>query len=299
MFFPHLLPRIVILLLAITTLTSILAEDDKPALKVLVISLDGTRPDAILQAEMPYLQALAERGAFTWEASTVFPPVTIPAHTSMLTGLDVAEHGVDHNSYSLQIIETPTFLTLASEAGYKAAMVVGKEKFAQFHQSDDIYYEFAREGDRSIVDRVLTLIDSDYEVIFAHFPNPDYFGHSTEWMSETYLNELASTDHQIGRLTDSLTEHGILEDVLIIVTSDHGGHGDTHGQNIPEDMLIPWLTAGPGVREGYALESEVYVTDTAMTVLWALRLPLPESELGDPVYEAFIEGRDARFWGRD
>lgn len=273
-------------LCAMLAVTAVVANGQPPALKVLVISLDGARPDALLLADIPNLKALAERGSATWEASTVFPPVTIPAHTSMLTGLAVAEHHIDHNSYSAEAVEVPTFLTLASDAGYKTGMVVGKEKFIQFHQRDEVYYEFARQGDRSVVDSVLTLIDADYEVIFAHFPNPDFFGHSTEWMSETYLNELSNTDRQIGRLLGKLEG----SETLIMVTGDHGGHGDAHGQDIPEDMLIPWLVAGPNVREGYTIEGEVHVTDTAMTVLWALDLPLPESQLGKPVEEAFTEG---------
>jgi predicted AlkP superfamily pyrophosphatase or phosphodiesterase len=279
----------VIFLCVLLVVTAIVAVDQPAALKALVISLDGGRADALLEADMPNLKALSARGAATWEASTVYPPVTIPAHTSMLTGLDVEEHGIDHNSYSTDTVEAPTFLTLASDAGYKTGMVVGKEKFLQFHQRDDVYYEFARQGDRSVVDSVLTLIDADYEVIFAHFPNPDYFGHSREWMSETYINELTNTDRQIGRLLEKLEG----SDTLIIITADHGGLGDRHGRDIPEDMLIPWIIAGPNVREGYTIESDVYVTDTAMTVLWELGLPLPESDLGKPVEEAFTE--DARF----
>src|SRR5687767_5639680 len=47
-------------------------EPERPT-HVIVISLDGTRPDAILKAETPNLQALAERGATDWEAVTVLP----------------------------------------------------------------------------------------------------------------------------------------------------------------------------------------------------------------------------------
>lgn len=252
-----------------------------------MISLDGARPDAILQAETPNIQALAGRGAVTWNAQTVFPPATIPGHASMLTGLDVSEHGIDYNGYSYETIETPTFITLASKAGYKSAMVVGKEAFSQFHQSDDVFYELAYQGDRSVVDRVLTLIEADYEVIFAHFPNPDYFGHSTNWMSNTYFYELSNTDRQIGRLITALEERDLTDNTLIILTADHGGHDDVHGSNIPEDMTIPFIIAGPGVEAGIELETEVSVADTAMTVLWMLDLPLPETELGRPVHEAF------------
>jgi arylsulfatase A-like enzyme len=219
---------------------------------------------------------------------TIVPSVTLPAHTSMLTGLSYEQHGVDYNSApeGCPAIEAPTFLTLAEEAGYKTALVTGKSKFCIYAQSETLDYTFAREGDRSVVDRVLELLDEDYEVLFVHFPNPDYFGHSIGWMSETYINELNSTDYQVGRILEKLDELELTDDTLIIVTADHGGHDTVHGSERPEDMLIPWIIAGPGVNEGTEL-TDVSVTDTTPTVLWALGLPLAEDLSGQPIYEAF------------
>jgi arylsulfatase A-like enzyme len=288
--FTYQLAGIMFLMLAICVLGfTVSAQDDlqKPT-HVIVISLDGTRPDAILQANTPNLQALAERGAVAWEASTVLPSVTLPAHTSMLTGLSVEQHGVDYNSTQpgCPIIEPPTFLTLAEEADYKTALVTGKEKFCMYKQTDTLDYTFAQEGDRSVVDRVMELLDDDFTVIFAHFPNPDYFGHSEGWMSETYINELNSTDFQVGRILTKLDELELTDETLMIVTADHGGHDFEHGSDRAEDVHIPWIVAGVGVVSGTMLE-DVSVMDTAPTVLWALGLPLPEAITGHPVYQAF------------
>jgi arylsulfatase A-like enzyme len=262
-------------------------EPNLPSLThVVVISLDGARPDAILQMDTPYLQGLAARGAAAWDAQTIFPPATIPAHASLLTGLEVSEHQVDWNAFSFETMPTPTFLLLAHEAGYKTAMVVGKEKFSQFRQADGIDYTFALLGDRSVVDRVLELLDEGYEVIFAHFPNPDYFGHSAGWMSEVYLREIMNTDFQVGRILTALDDLDLTDETLVIVTADHGGHEFAHGQDIPEDMTIPFVIAGVGVESGVILE-HISIADVAPTVLWALGLPLPESDFSQPVYAAF------------
>lgn len=263
-------------------------ENQERPTHVLVISLDGARPDAILQAETPNIQALAARGGTDWKAMTVLPSATLPAHTSMLTGLSVEQHGVDYNSMQsgCPVIEPPTFLTVAEEAGYKTAFVTGKEKLCLYRQTESLDYTFAREGDRSVIDRVLELFDQDYEVIFAHLPNPDYFGHSTGWMSATYINELNSTDYQVGRILAKLDELELTDETLVIVTADHGGHDFEHGSDSPEDIYIPWLIAGPGVVAGTEL-ADVSVMDTAPTVLWALGLPLADELTGRPVYEAF------------
>jgi arylsulfatase A-like enzyme len=265
--------------------------------RVLIISMDGARPDAILQADTPHIQALAQRGAVDWTAQTIFPPATLPAHASMLTGLEVEQHGLSDNDsvYPCPVLETPTFLTLAHNAGYKVAMVAGKQQFCRFHQIETVDYSFAREGDRSVVDQVIKLLTDDYQVIFAHFPNPDYIGHSAGWMSDSYLYEFANTDLQIGRLLVALDDLDLTDTTLVILTADHGGHDDVHGADIPEDMTIPWIIAGPGVAAGTNLSAgEVRIVDTAATVLWALDLPLPGEMAGRVVTEAFSPAVPAR-----
>ena len=102
----------------------------------------------------------------------------------------------------------------------------------------------------------------------------------------SYLYELHNTDTQVGRLLEELGALALTDTTLVILTADHGGHADLHGQDIPEDMLVPWIIAGPGVITGTALD-EVNVADTAATVLWVLGLPLPQAALGQPVYAAF------------
>jgi arylsulfatase A-like enzyme len=257
--------------------------------RVIVMSLDGARPDALVLAETPNIQALARRGAVTWQGTTTYPSVTMIAHASMLTGLDIAGHGVDDNdnSHPCPPIESPTFLTLAQGAGYQTAMVVGKEKFCRFNQSDAMDYTFARAGDGSVVDRVIELLDADYQVIFVHLPNPDYFGHLTNWMSDTYIYELSNTDYQVGRILTALEDRALTDTTLVILTADHGGTGNSHGQNIPEHINIPWMIAGPGVSPGINLTEAVSVMDTAPTVLWALDIAIPENTVGHPVEEAF------------
>ncbi len=260
--------------------------------RLIVISLDGARPDAILEANTPFIQGLAQSGAAAWEAQTIFPPVTLPAHASMLTGLAVEDHNVDWNGTNIGCIpiEAPTFITTAAEAGYKTGMVVGKEKFCHFRQSEAVDYTFALEGDRSVVDRVIELLDDDYQVIFAHFPNPDYFGHSIGWMSPIYISQFTQTDRQVGRILTELETLGIADNTWIIITADHGGHDLGHGQDIPVDMTIPWLISGPGVQVDLSLDGmsiPVNVADTAATVLWLLGLDQPENALGQPVCAAF------------
>ena len=276
----------VILVLCLVSTTSAQTIIPPKPTHIIVMSLDGARPDAILQSETPNIQALAARGAVSWEAQTVYPSVTTPAHVSMLTGLDVREHGVIWNAalpgFQLTI---PTFLSRAQEAGYRVAIVAGKTRFDQLFDGE---FALSTVGDRGVVDLALDYLHSGYEVLFIHFPNPDYFGHLTGWMSETYLFELRNTDSQVGRVLDAVEALDLTDETLIILTADHGGHDKTHGSALPEDMRIPWMVAGPGVLPGQTLEIDVHTSATAATVLWTLGLTAPESTVARPVFEAFV-----------
>jgi predicted AlkP superfamily pyrophosphatase or phosphodiesterase len=256
---------------------------------VLVISIDGARPDAILQADTPHIQALAYQGAYDWSAQTVFPPATLPAHASLLSGLEPGVHGyADNVIRDCADFEFPTWLSLAQENGYRTAMVVGKQGLCQFRTDDATDFTLGAQGDRSVVDRVLELLDEDYQVLFVHFPNPDYFGHLNGWMSDSYLYEFRNTDVQVGRLLQTVDNRGLTETTLIILTADHGGHEQVHGANIAEDMTVPLLISGYGIPSNTDLsEHQMQLIDIAPTILWALDIPIPESMTGRVIFEMF------------
>jgi hypothetical protein len=255
--------------------------------KVVIISIDGLRPDALLQADAPNLKALAERGAYTWQAQTIFPPVTLPAHASMLSGYPPTKHGIDWNDYRPErgVITVTTLFSLTHAAGLRNVMVVGKDKLAHLNVPGAVdAYVFARSGDQDAADQAVAQIPSGFDLMFVHFPNTDFFGHLFGWMSATQIAQLSRTDEALGRLLSALPP-----ETTVILASDHGGHGIVHGSDIPEDMTIPWILAGPGVLPNHQLTVPVNIMDTAATAAYVLGLTPPPDASGQPVYEAFGE----------
>jgi predicted AlkP superfamily pyrophosphatase or phosphodiesterase len=96
---------------------------------VIVVSIDGLRPDAIETADAKNLKKLMERGAVCPKAQTIRPSITLPSHTSMLTGLDFTRHGVVWNNYRSGYIVHPTVFSVAAQVGKKSAMLFSKDKF--------------------------------------------------------------------------------------------------------------------------------------------------------------------------
>jgi arylsulfatase A-like enzyme len=258
--------------------------------RVLIISMDGFRPDALDPARTPALIALAARGASTFAAQTILPSVTLPAHASMLTGYEPEDHGVTWNDYvpANGFVRTATIFSLAHEAGYRTVMVVTKEKLVHIALPgtvDEFLYQSV--GDFALAEIAAAEIADGFGVLFVHFAGPDAAGHLFGWMSASYLGTVHNTDIAVGRLLEALAEAGLSESTLVIITADHGGHGMIHGTSLLEDTTVPWIVAGPGVIPGLTLRTPVRVFDTAPTAAWALGLPLPDDMDGAPVLEAF------------
>lgn len=251
--------------------------------KVVIISIDGLRPDGLLQADAPNILAMAQRGAYTWDAQTTFPPATLPGHASMLTGFAPDAHGVIWNdNYPDRAIAVPTIFATAHAAGLRTVMVVGKEKMQLFNVPGTVdSYVYATEGDRDVADKAIAEIETGFDLMFIHLPNMDFFGHSTGWMSEIYLFEITQTDKAVGRILAALPP-----DTLVILTADHGGHDKVHGARIPVDMTISWIIAGPGVVADHEIAAPVNTMDTAATVAYVLGLTLAPDAAGVPVLEA-------------
>ena len=257
--------------------------------RVLILSIDGFRPEAIELTPMRNLQTLMQESAYSLTAQTIFPSSTLPAHSSMLTGLCPDKHGVDWNDYRPDrgYANGKDIFDLAHAAGLRTVMVVGKEKLRQVTEpeSTDVF-EFINDRDVVIAARVAELIPQGFDLMFVHFPTPDWMGHEYGWLSPEQYSVLFRADEAIQTILNALGDADLRKDTLIIITADHGGHDTTHGSSRLEDMTIPWIIAGPGVGH-IVLSTDVNTTDTTATVAWALGLPLQPEWDGRPVLEAF------------
>jgi predicted AlkP superfamily pyrophosphatase or phosphodiesterase len=270
--------------------------------RVLIISIDGLRPDRLLLADAPVLHGLIRDGAYTMWAQTTVVSVTLPSHVSMVTGVSPNKHGIVWNSnLPLQTMIYPTYPTLfemAKRAGYTTAMISGKSKFKPLTKPGTLDHEFLPadqdyEHDEPVADEaVRTITALEPEVLFVHLPANDKSGHKHGWGSPEQLATIARADVCVGRILAALEQAGLRSSTLVIVSSDHGGAGLTHGPEDPRSRHIPWIAVGPGMKAGFDLtqlaELTVRTEDTCATACWVLGLPLPGYFDGKPVLPAFV-----------
>lgn len=258
-----------------------LGRPGTPKAKVLLISVDGLRPDAIFRAPAPNLQALACQGAYSWRARTIHPSITLPSHASMVSGFPPEQHGIFHNDLQPGYLKVPTVLSAAHQAGRRVVLVVGKEKMIQLVPPGtyDVFV-WTPDLDGDVVDKAVEEVAAGFDLMFVHLPMVDLTGHAQGWMSDSYLTQVRATDAALGRLLAVVPP-----ETTIVVTADHGGSGYIHWSGAPEDVHIPWIVKGPGIRSARALGSEIHTFDTAATIAHVLGVPMVPEIQGKVVLE--------------
>lgn len=269
---------------------------------VFIISFDQGAPAGIAKADMPTFKKMAAEGAHTWEAYTIVPSVTLPSHTSMLTGVGIQKHQVDWNNYqpSKGKVTVPTIFSLAKAHGITTAMFVAKEKFQHLNlpgSVDEFYFPDKDPTCGNIAAEFANKVGKlNPGLCFIHFGDPDVKGHEFGVNSPEKMQAFADTDKALKVMMNAVSKAGMLDSSVFILTADHGGHdikdskGKTrgaHGSSSPDDVTIPWVAWGTGVKPGLTITAAVVQYDTAATALWLLGVPIPEDFWGRPVSSAF------------
>ncbi|MSR81689.1 MAG: hypothetical protein EXS58_02025 [Candidatus Latescibacteria bacterium] len=241
--------------------------------------IDGLRPDALRQAPTPHLDRLAAHGCYTYTARTVMPSVTLPCHTSMFRGVRPERHGITTNVWIPPARPVPSLLDLLHRAKKPTTAIYNWEQLRDLADPgslDQCYFLnncYEPGGDLELAELAAGVLGSmEAGFAFVYLGYVDTVGHSQGWMSDPYLEAVTQADQAIGMILAELPSQ-----TVCIATSDHGGHAQTHGTEMPEDMTIPWLISGPGIRRGYQLQDQVEIIDNPPTIAALLGVePAPE-----------------------
>ena len=246
--------------------------------KVILISIDGMRPDGFLSCGNPFIHDMMKLGSYTLHARTVFPSVTLPCHMSMFHSVPPERHGITTNVYMPPVRPINGLFEQIKVSGGISAMYYGWEplrdisrpsslKFAEFLNA---YIEENTDG--SLTDAAIARIKkSAPDFVFLYMVETDEKGgHDCGWMSEGYLKCIHNAIDQVKKVYEACGD-----DYTIIVTADHGGHDRSHGTQMPEDMTIPQFFIGKDFVPGKELE-DVNLLDLAPTIAYIMGVPAAE-----------------------
>ena len=294
---------------------------------VLLVTIDTLRADHVgcygaADAETPTLDALAAQGT-RFESALAPTPLTLPSHTSILTGLEPPRHGVRHNGLYRLADGVETLAERLRGAGYATGAVIGaavlSRRYGLARGFDS--YDDALDGSRAaqsgfhertaeqVTELARAWLDPPHEPFFLwlHYydphlayrpPSPYAERHS----ASPYDGEIAYVDHELGRVIDALRSRDLLERTLVVVSADHGESLGEHGERdhsytlYDSALRVPLIWRGPGIDGGRSVPGVVRSVDIAPTLLARLGLrELPGAD-GRPLPGLFgpADGREDR-----
>ncbi len=286
-------------------------------LNVLLVTLDTTRADRLgaygdASRATPTFDQLAREGVL-FERAIAPAPLTLPAHATLLTGVDPPVHGVrDNGGYVLGEAETTLAETLRA-AGYATGAFVGAfvvDSKWGLDQGFDEYvdrFDLTRTSDHGIsiadisrpanevVEAALAWLEAQVERRFfawvhfydAHAPYAPPEPWRSEFASRPYLGEIAYTDAQLGRLVRWLRDRSLLDRTVVVVVGDHGEslgeHSEgTHGLFIYDATVhVPLVVRAPhDAPHSTRVPTVVRSQDVMPTVLALAGIEIPSSVRG-------------------
>ena len=284
---------------------------------VILVSIDTLRSDRLpiygyQGVETPAIDRLREDSVM-WQRAYTHVGLTLPSHSTIMTGLLPAEHGVrDNLGYTLEGESLPLLARDLSERGYATGGFVSSyvlRSATGMSQGFDVYDDavetpgdrelgaYQRSGDRTLA-RALGWLDGVGDrpfFLFLHLYEP----HSPYEPSEPYASryaspydaEVAEADAIVGHLMAELERRGLYDQALLVLLSDHGeGLGD-HGEQEHEVLIyrevlqVPLLIKLPQrQRAGEFATEPVGLIDVAPTLHQLLGLEPAAGHDGRPLF---------------
>ena len=253
--------------------------------KVILISIDGMRPDGFTGCGHPFARRMMELGSYTLDARTVMPSVTLPCHMSMFHSVPSERHGVTTNTYVPMARPLNGLFEQIKLLGGVSAMYYGWEPLRDVSRPESLKYAgfmnayMADHTDAILTDMALERIGkSRPDFVFLYMVETDEKGgHDGGWMTPVYLDTVAAAIGNVRRVYEAAGN-----EYTIVVTADHGGHDRSHGTDLTEDMTIPMFFMGKSFEPGKELHG-VSILDIAPTIAAVMGVPAAPEWEGKPL----------------
>lgn len=278
---------------------------------IILISIDTCRADHLScygypQKTTPHIDAFA-RNATRFENVVSPIPITLPAHSSMLTGTIPPFHGVHNNIFYKLAPSNQTLSEILKPNGFNTAAIISAfvldkqfgmaQGFDTYHDTfEEVHHNIfgnERKGDETTQVALdwLEKNKDNQSFLFLHYydPHMEYSPpepFASKFTGNPYAGEIAFTDHCIGQVIEKLKDLGMYESSLVIITGDHGEMLGEHGEEehtyfIYEAAIkVPLIVKLPGQKKAATVTQPVGLVDLVPTLCSLLDIDLPSRVQG-------------------
>ncbi|MBR5279887.1 MAG: alkaline phosphatase family protein, partial [Clostridia bacterium] len=253
-----------------------------PYKHVVVIGVDGAGA-FFRDAQTPNLDKIFAKGAITYKMLSADPTISAQCWGSMLHGVTPEYHRLTNGIVESRAYPSdslfPSFFKVIRDNNPDAVLA----SFTNWNPinvgivEDDIgVYKKGGIGDAALTQEIVAyMADHDPTALFVQFDEADGAGHAGGYGTQTHLDKITELDGYIGQIYEAYAEKGLLDETLFIVTSDHGGNGNSHGGLTDGEKYVMFAACGKSVRKGTI--GDIEIRDTAAIVLYALGYDCPET----------------------
>lgn len=248
--------------------------------RVYVIGFDGGG-NFFRNTPTPNIDRVFEGGSVTHFARTTVPTLSGQCWSSILHGVSPVLHRLSNDRCSEE--------ELTSDFPYPSVFRVARRQYpdavlASFNNWNAINHGIVENDigvikghgtDDEITDKICECIEKDDpKLLFVQFDLPDECG-GYGFGSPYQLGLITHCDALFGRIYDTAERKGITENLLVILTADHGGRPDgNHGDDSDAEKYVSYFVRGKTVICG--TPADVETLDTASVVAFALGCTQPD-----------------------
>jgi len=301
-------------------------------LNLVIFTFDTTRADALscygnTRIKTPEIDALAGSGV-RFENTHTALPITLPSHTSIMTGRYPTRHGVRDNSFFVVPPQEETLAEMLKAHGYVTAAAIGafpvtsrfgiNQGFDHFDEDiapvnedslgrirrgkSKLFFDSRRAG--RVNEAAAKWLDHNHDKAFflwlhyfdAHHPHDPPPPFNQLYADDPYYGEIAYADSCLGAFLRQLEKLGLRDRTIVVMTADHGeGRGDhneeTHSLlNYESTLHVPLIVSVPNGPSGRVVKGDTGTVDIVPTVLDFMGIPIP-GDLDGRSLRPLMEGK--------
>lgn len=243
--------------------------------KVIMIGIDGTRPDALLTANTPALDDLIANGIYSPDALNDDITISGPGWSAILCGVWSDKHMVTGNNFtSNNYASYPHIFKLINDHDptLHTVSICNWNPINDNITLNHADYKLNVSSDLEVATQASSYLSlNDPDILFLHFDDVDHAGHSYGFSPTIaeYIAAIEGVDAHVETVMQAIEQRPTYanEDWLVLVTTDHGGLGNSHGGTSMEEQVVFVIASGDSIATTTIVKDSSIVSNSVVNCL--------------------------------
>ena len=243
--------------------------------KVLIIGIDGCRADALELANTPTIDNLIANGIYSPDALNDDITISGPGWSAILCGVWSDKHlSVDNSFVGTDYTNYPPLFKRIEDfnSDLNTVSICNWNPINDYIVQNHADFKLNVSSDLEVSNEAINYLSSnDPDCMFLHFDDVDHAGHADGFSPNVsqYITAIEGVDSYISPIIQSISQRPNYanEDWLILITTDHGGLGTSHGGNSIEEQNVFVIASGNTITQEVIRKDSSLIFDSVYNCL--------------------------------